>query len=131
MTHNIHSHPRTLWYACLRTLLALVILSGNIALAYADPLVIGIFPRRDAAVTAKYFQPLADYLTKALDRQVILEMSPDFDTFLSRLDNVITSYSIHYTKLYELSDFPFKQAILSNKRKTDGDTRSAGRKVFL
>ncbi len=86
MTHNIHSHPRTLWYACLRTLLALVILSGSIAFAYADPLVIGIFPRRDAAVTAKYFQPLADYLTKALDRQVILEMSPDFDTFLSRLD---------------------------------------------
>ncbi|MCG7998731.1 MAG: phosphate/phosphite/phosphonate ABC transporter substrate-binding protein [Candidatus Thiodiazotropha lotti] len=53
--------------------------------ALADPLVVGIFPRRDAAVTAKLFRPLTQHLEKQLDRQVRLELSPTFDVFLKRL----------------------------------------------
>ncbi|MCU7919461.1 MAG: phosphate/phosphite/phosphonate ABC transporter substrate-binding protein [Candidatus Thiodiazotropha sp. (ex Dulcina madagascariensis)] len=53
--------------------------------AYAESLVIGIFPRRDAALTAKLFRPLSRHLEEQLQLSVRLEMSADFDTFLSRL----------------------------------------------
>ncbi|MCG7925084.1 MAG: phosphate/phosphite/phosphonate ABC transporter substrate-binding protein [Candidatus Thiodiazotropha taylori] len=53
--------------------------------AWADPLVVGVFPRRDAAVTAKLFRPLAQHLEKQLDRKVKLELSPTFEVFLKRL----------------------------------------------
>lgn len=56
----------------------------NVALA--DPLTVGIFPRRDAAVTAKLFRPFANYLEKELQRPVKLELSPNFDVFLKRLE---------------------------------------------
>ncbi len=51
----------------------------------AEPLVMGIFPRRDAATTVKLFRPLSRHLAKKIARPVTLEMSPDFDTFLSNL----------------------------------------------
>ncbi|MBV2096444.1 MAG: hypothetical protein KUF80_16240, partial [Candidatus Thiodiazotropha sp. (ex Codakia orbicularis)] len=36
----------------------------------ADPLLIGIFPRRDAVVTTKLFRPLSRYLEEKLQRPV-------------------------------------------------------------
>lgn len=51
----------------------------------AESLVVGVFPRRDAAVTAKLFRPLAGYLEHKLGVPVSLKMSPDFDTFLVNL----------------------------------------------
>lgn len=64
-------------------LLMLVYLStlGNAA----EPLIMGVFPRRDAAITAKLFRPLSLHLEQKLGMPVSLEMSPDFDTFLSKL----------------------------------------------
>ncbi|MCU7906575.1 MAG: PhnD/SsuA/transferrin family substrate-binding protein [Candidatus Thiodiazotropha sp. (ex Epidulcina cf. delphinae)] len=53
--------------------------------AYAESLIIGLFPRRDAALTARLFHPLSRYLEEQLQLSVRLEMSADFDTFLSRL----------------------------------------------
>ena len=50
-----------------------------------EPLVMGVFPRRDAAITAKLFRPLSRHLELTLGMPVSLEMSPDFDTFLSNL----------------------------------------------
>jgi phosphonate transport system substrate-binding protein len=51
----------------------------------ADTLVMGIFPRRDAALTAKLFRPLSRYLEQELGMRVSLEMSTDYDTFLANL----------------------------------------------
>jgi phosphonate transport system substrate-binding protein len=79
------SRSRNLWHTCLQMPLLVLLLSGMLSYAFADPLLVGIFPRRDAATTAKLFQPLAEYLEKALGRPVSLEMSPNFDTFLKRL----------------------------------------------
>ena len=73
------------WLTSLAALIALVILAP-ITTAFADPLMIGIFPRRDAVTTAKLFRPLSDYLEKRLGVPVEFEMSPDFDTFLTRLE---------------------------------------------
>lgn len=69
----------------LAALLALTILAP-FATAWADPLILGIFPRRDAVTTAKLFRPLANYLEKALGMPVELEMSADFNAFLTRLE---------------------------------------------
>ena len=48
-------------------------------------LVMGVFPRRDAALTAKLFRPLSRYLEHELGMRVSLEMSTDYDTFLANL----------------------------------------------
>ena len=45
----------------------------------------GVFPRRDAAVTAKLFRPLALYLERELAVSVSMELSPDYESFLANL----------------------------------------------
>jgi phosphonate transport system substrate-binding protein len=45
----------------------------------------GIFPRRDAPTTARLFSPLKHYLEAELNRPVTLELSPNYDLFLSKL----------------------------------------------
>lgn len=67
-------------------LLLLLLICWNTPANAVEPLVMGVFPRRDASTTAKLFRPLARYLEQKLGRPVSLEMSPDFDTFLSHLE---------------------------------------------
>jgi len=49
--------------------------------AAEDPLVMGVFPRRNAVETAKLFTPMADYLSERLGREVKLVTSKNFDSF--------------------------------------------------
>ncbi|VAW93813.1 hypothetical protein MNBD_GAMMA23-744 [hydrothermal vent metagenome] len=49
--------------------------------AKAQPLVLGIFPRRNIKLTHKLFTPLARYLSQQLGRDVIIETSKSFDDF--------------------------------------------------
>ena len=56
-------------------------LSANQASYSNEPLTIGIFPRRNAAITIQYFHPIADYLSKRLQRPVQIETSKDFASF--------------------------------------------------
>jgi len=67
-------------------LLALLLLAPPLTYA-ADPLVIGIFPRRNAAATIKYFTPLANHLEKKLHRKVILKTTRDFSSFWQGVKN--------------------------------------------
>ncbi len=46
-----------------------------------DPLIMGVFPRRNAVETAKLFTPMADYLGERLGREVKLVTSKNFDSF--------------------------------------------------
>ena len=46
-----------------------------------DPLIMGVFPRRNAAETAKLFTPMADYLGEHLGRKITLVMAKDFESF--------------------------------------------------
>ncbi|NVJ90394.1 MAG: phosphate/phosphite/phosphonate ABC transporter substrate-binding protein [Methylocystaceae bacterium] len=50
-----------------------------------SPLVVGVFPRRDPAITITLFKPLRDYLAKELDMPVRLETARDFTSFELRL----------------------------------------------
>ena len=66
-------------------LLPLILISTlsdpGIALADDDPLVMGVFPRRSAAITHKIFKPIADQLSRKLNRKVVLVTTKDFKTF--------------------------------------------------
>jgi phosphonate transport system substrate-binding protein len=70
----------------LKFFLLLLLISANFyTSAMADPLLVGIFPRRDAIVTANIFRPLTRYLEEQLRHPVKLELSPNFDVFMQRL----------------------------------------------
>ncbi|MET0028069.1 MAG: phosphate/phosphite/phosphonate ABC transporter substrate-binding protein [Candidatus Thiodiazotropha sp.] len=73
------------WLHLTTLFLLLVLLAWQLPLSAADPLILGVFPRRDAATSAQLFQPLADYLEASLQRPVTLELSADFDVFISNL----------------------------------------------
>jgi len=49
--------------------------------AAEDPLIMGVFPRRNSAETAKLFTPMAEYLGERLGRKVTLVTSKNFDSF--------------------------------------------------
>lgn len=51
-----------------------------------DPLIMGVFPRRNVKLTHKMFTPLAKYLSQQLGREVRLKTSKDFKTFWSDLN---------------------------------------------
>lgn len=46
-----------------------------------DPLVMGVFPRRNASETTRLFRPMADYLGAQLGRKVNLVTARDFESF--------------------------------------------------
>ena len=54
------------------------IVSGAVA---AEPLVVGIFPRRNPTITFTMFSPLMDRLERAAGRPVRLETAKDFPSF--------------------------------------------------
>ncbi|WP_316368930.1 phosphate/phosphite/phosphonate ABC transporter substrate-binding protein [Candidatus Thiodiazotropha sp. CDECU1] len=69
-----------------RVHLVLFLIAANLVTGVmADPLLIGIFPRRDAIVTANLFRPLSNYLEEHLQQPVKLELSANFDVFMQRL----------------------------------------------
>ena len=46
-----------------------------------DPLLMGVFPRRNVKTTIRMFEPLAEYLAANLGREVRLVTARDFETF--------------------------------------------------
>jgi phosphonate transport system substrate-binding protein len=51
------------------------------ALAAEEPLIMGVFPRRNAAETTKLFTPMADHIGAQLGRPVKLVTAKDFESF--------------------------------------------------
>lgn len=95
---------------CSQAIVALLIFliaigDYTIVQAQEEPLIIGIFPRRNATDTYKYFKPLADYLGQQLNRSVEIETSKDFDTFWRGVES----------KRYDLVHFNQYHYILSHK----------------
>ena len=68
--------------------------------AFAEPeLRMGIFPRRNADTTLSMFKPMAEALSEALNRKVVLETTYDFASFWSNVAN--NSYDIvHYNQYH-------------------------------
>jgi phosphonate transport system substrate-binding protein len=84
----------------LRVLLVVFLITAElINTALAESLIVGIFPRRDAIITAKLFRPLSHYLQEQLAQPVKLELSPNFEVFLKRLQE--RRYDLVHLNQYE------------------------------
>ena len=85
-------------------LLALIAISAfaPIVQAAEDPLVMGVFPRRNAAETTRMFTPLADYLGEQVGRPVKLVTARDFESFwqgvMERRYDIVHYNQYHYIR---------------------------------
>jgi len=78
----------------------------NTAYASDEPLIMGIFPRRNATATIKLFKPMAKYLSLQLGRNVELQTSKNFDSFWEGVTE----------QRYDIVHFNQYHYILSNKK---------------
>lgn len=73
----------------------------------------GVFPRRNAVLTSKFFTPLAEYLSKSLGRQVKLVTAKDFPTFWQGVKR--KRYDIvHYNQYHYIQSASDYEVIASN-----------------
>jgi phosphonate transport system substrate-binding protein len=91
----------------IRRIIALFLLiatatSAAFVCAAEGPLIMGVFPRRNAAETTKMFTPLADYLGEQLGRKVSLVTARDFEAFwqgvAERRYDVVHYNQYHYIR---------------------------------
>lgn len=85
----------------LLTLLVLCLFIPYPAVA-EDGLLMGVFPRRNATITAKFFSPLADYLSQQLGKPVTLVTAKDFKSFWKGVKekryDIVHYNQYHYVK---------------------------------
>ncbi len=76
-----------------------------VALDEATTLIIGIFPRRDPALTVRLFKPLKNYLEQHTKYKFILETSADFNSFRKHLQqrryDLVHFNQYHYVKAHD------------------------------
>lgn len=109
---RIRAHP----LRPLILLLLILVLSIQPSPSHAqdDSLTLGIFPRRNAALTIELFTPLAKHLAIQLDRQVKLVTAKDFPSFWERLDS--GEYDlVHYNQYHYLKTSDRYQVIARNE----------------
>jgi phosphonate transport system substrate-binding protein len=82
-------------------LLAALVLAP-LAQAAEDALVLGVFPRRNAAETTRMFKPMADYLGERLGRNIQLVTTRDFESFwqgvTARRYDIVHYNQFHYIR---------------------------------
>ncbi len=70
-----------------------------------DPIIIGIFPRRDPAITMRLFTPLAENLEKKLNHPIQLKTAANFKMFLRMLRerqfDVVHLNQYHYIQAHK------------------------------
>jgi len=91
----------------LERVVALVLLVASailapVARAAEDALIMGVFPRRNAAETTRMFAPLADALGERLGRRVVLVTAKDFESFwqgvMERRYDIVHYNQYHYIR---------------------------------
>ncbi|MEH6823499.1 MAG: PhnD/SsuA/transferrin family substrate-binding protein [Motiliproteus sp.] len=83
-------------------------------MAAEDPLVLGVFPRRNATLTTRLFTPMAEYLSQQLGREVTLVTAKDFPSFWRGVTD--RSYDIvHYNQYHYIISADTYQVIAHNK----------------
>lgn len=93
--------------------LAAAFLIGSVPAVAADALVMGVFPRRSATLTAQLFSPLADYLGAQLGRPVRLVTAKDFPSFWE--DVLAGRYDIvHYNQYHYLRSAGLYEVVACN-----------------
>ncbi|WP_210394577.1 PhnD/SsuA/transferrin family substrate-binding protein [Motiliproteus sediminis] len=82
--------------------------------AAENPLVVGIFPRRNATQTMRLFQPLVAHLEAQLQRQVRLVTAKDFPSFWQGVENGSFDL-VHYNQYHYIKSSAEYQVIAHNK----------------
>jgi phosphonate transport system substrate-binding protein len=79
-----------------------------------QPLVLGVFPRRNATLTSDLFSPLAEYLSRELGREVRLQTTKDFPTFWEQVR--AGNYDIvHYNQYHYVESSDSYRVIAHNE----------------
>jgi phosphonate transport system substrate-binding protein len=88
------------------------------------PLVIGVFPRRNATLTSDLFSPLVDYLSRELGREVRLQTAKDFSAFWDEVQ--AGSYDIvHYNQYHYVASSDRYRVIAHSEEFGSGSIRGA------
>ncbi len=88
------------------------------------PLIIGIFPRRNATLTSDLFTPLINYLSRELQREVVLQTAKDFPTFWEGVTK--GRYDVvHYNQYHYVVSADRYRVIAHNEEFGSGTIRGA------
>jgi len=103
----------------VRGLLVWVVLGWGLILSPAllaaeAPLVVGVFPRRNATQTVRLFTPLVKYLQARLEREVRLVTAKDFTSFWQGVENGAYDL-VHYNQYHYIKSAARYQVIAHNK----------------
>lgn len=114
MNNNNKSSCRvaSVWLLLLVSAFGLVI--SPALRAAEDPLVVGIFPRRNATQTVRLFQPLVSHLESRLQRQIQLVTAKDFPSFWQGIENGSFDL-VHYNQYHYIKSSDRYQVIAHNK----------------
>ncbi len=112
-------------FAVLASLIWLCILYSQVVYAAKAPLVLGVFPRGEVPTSDKSFQPISNYLSKRLQRNVRLQMADNFQSFWRGV--VEKKYDIvHYNQYhYIISNKKFGYKVIL-KNEEFGSLKMAG-----
>ncbi|MEH6471579.1 MAG: PhnD/SsuA/transferrin family substrate-binding protein [Halopseudomonas sp.] len=83
-------------------------------MAADDPLIMGVFPRRNATLTTDLFTPMAEHLSQQLGREVRLMTAKDFPSFWRGVTDQ-TYDIVHYNQYHYIISSDAYQVIAHNK----------------
>lgn len=102
--------------ALLLFITLLGILSSSACFSNEDDLTLGVFPRTGLTETMRNFSPLANYLSKKLNRNVKLEVTKNYSTFWDAVKNkkydIVHYNQYHYVRSHHESGY---QVIAKNE----------------
>jgi phosphonate transport system substrate-binding protein len=94
------------------------------AQAAEDPLLMGVFPRRNATLTTELFTPLANHLSARLGREVKLVIAKDFPAFWRGVSD--RRYDlVHYNQYHYITSAKDYRVIAHNKEFGRGEVAGA------
>ena len=102
-------------------LLSLILMLAPSMEALADPLRVGIFPRRNATATTRMFTPLVNYLERGLGQPVVLETAKDFDAFWEGV-KARRFHLVHFNQLHGLRARAFGYRVVASNQEFGSDT---------
>ncbi len=114
---------------CLTTLLATLLLVGIEFLslplwAAEDPLIMGVFPRRNATLTTHLFTPMTEHLGQQLGREVRLMTAKDFPSFWRGVTDQ-TYDIVHYNQYHYIISADAYQVVAHNREFGRSDVSGA------
>ncbi|MEH6652349.1 MAG: PhnD/SsuA/transferrin family substrate-binding protein [Motiliproteus sp.] len=101
-------------FALMLSLVVFFEILAPAVMAADDPLVMGVFPRRNATLTTRLFTPMAEHLSQQLGREVRLVTAKDFPSFWRGVSD--RSYDIvHYNQYHYTISADAYEVIAHNK----------------